>query len=411
MINYSYYKPRIFPINTTATAAEIDRAQSIDPTVALNREKVNEIGRDGVVGYVKKSPTVTYSVRQLEHGNIEFWQKLANCETKGNAAEAGLTLNDFKESRSYICAYLTDDDATFRGTIMYPELRVDGFSLAISDPQAIMERNFSLVGESAVIWQGANKYFIEATATLGSAGDDEINLSARAPVEDPDNTGVYLLKVARVRSGVTTDLVLTTDYTYSNSTKVLTILSPQASDYIKVYYTSGTAPAVQFTNNDVDAPGLTGECASIYMYIPASGHPAATDYVYRLQSVNIDVKFTREDIREIGNKNVVERGIKDKVVTITTGRKLEQFTIEEVLRGVVPNFGKIDVEKLSDDVAIIVKIFSDNTKSTFKYGFLATALSPTDLKNGAAVREYTNADVTLQGENLTISEDTTVLGI
>jgi len=410
MINYSYYKPRIFPIGGAGVSAEIDRAQSIDPTVTMNRDKVNEIGRDGTVGYVKKSPSVTYAVKQLEHGNIEFFQKLANEETHGNAGEAALTLNDFKTSRSHICAYLTDDDGTFRGTLLYPELRVDGFSLSIGDPQGMIERSYNLVGESAIIWQGNNKYFIEVIDTLGSAGDNTISLAARAPVLDPD-TSAYMFKVVRVRAGIATDLTLTTDYTYDSGTTTLTIVSAQAGDVIKAYYTSGTAPVTQFTNNDVDVAGITGECASIYMYVPASGHPASTDYVYRLQSVTLDVKFTREDPREIGNKQVVARGIKDKVVTVTTGRKLEQFTIEEVLRGEVAGFGKIDVDKMRDDISIIVKIYDDNTKTSFKYGFLASGLTPSDLKNGAAVREYTNADVTLTGETLSISEDASVLGI
>jgi len=405
------FKPRIFPVKGDVAPAEIDRAQSIDPTATLNREKVEEIGREGTVGYLKKSPTIAYRLTQLEYGNIEFWQKLVNTAVKGNIGEDAITMADFKTPYSDICAYLTDDDNTFKGTIWYPSLRTSGFSLTIGDPQARIERSFDMVGESAVIWQGTNKYFIYNKHEVSSGDDNEIDLTAIPPAVDPDNAGVYILRVVRVRSGISTELTSGTDYTYSNVTKILTITSITTADIIKTYYTSATAPADIFTPNDSDVPGLIGDCASIYLYIPASGHPASGDYIYRLQNVTIDVAFDREDIREIGNKNVVARGVRNTTVTVTLGRILEAFTIEEVLRGEVTDYGKIDVEKLTDSAALIVKIFDDNTKTTFKYGFKATGLSAMELRGGAAINEYVKADNTLEGEDLSITSDETVLGI
>ena len=119
MINSSYYQPRIFPIKGDVAPAEIDRAQTIEPTATLNREKIEEIGRDGIVGYIKKSPTIAYRLTQYEYGNIELWQKLANTTTKGASGQSAITLNDFKTPYFDICAYLTDDDGTFTGTIWY----------------------------------------------------------------------------------------------------------------------------------------------------------------------------------------------------------------------------------------------------------------------------------------------------
>lgn len=413
MIHSSYYKPRIFPVKGTAVAAEIDRAQSIDPTVSLNRERVEEIGRDGVVGYLKKSPTVGYRLSQYEYGNIEFWQKLIGDDSKGNAISTSvpITLSDFSTPYFDICAYLTDDDGTFKGTMLYPSLRPSGFAFNIGGPQDIIDRSFDFVGESAIIWEGLNKYYIAAEKTVGSAGDNTVDLSAIQPAEDPDTAGKYMFRVVRVRAGVTTELVETTDYTYSNSTHLVTLVDPDASDVIKVYYTSGTAPAVQFTNNDSDAAGLLGDCASIYLYVPGSGKPSSSDYIYRLQSVNIDVKFDREDLREIGNKDVVQRGVKNKTVTVTLGKIMEDFTVEEILRGQVADYGKIDVAKLADDVVLIVKVFSDNDKGTFKYGFKATGLVARDMKSSAGVNAYVKADCSLEGEDLTITADVAELGI
>lgn len=411
MIHASKYKPRIFPILGDVTDAEIDRAQSIDPTISLNREKVEEIGREGVVGYLKKSPTIGYRLTQLENGSIEFWQKLVNTSTLGAVGQTEIDINDFKTTYFDIVAYLTDDDGTFKGTVQYPSLRTSGFSITIGDPQAMIERSFDFVGENALTWQGDNKYFIYNRHEAGSASDNVIDLSGKAPAEDPDETGKYIQRVVRVRSGVSTVLTETTDYSYSDSTKELTIVSIQTSDVIKSYYTSATAPDTQFTLNDTDPSALLGDSVSIYLYIPGSGKPSSSDYIYRLQNVTLDVRFDREDIREVGNKDVVARGIRNSTVTVTLGRFLEQFTIEEVLRGVATDYGKIDVEKLTDQATLIIKVFEDNTKSTFKYGFKASGLSATELRGGASVNEYTRKENTLEGESLIITADSTVLGI
>ena len=416
MINASEYKPRIVPILGDVDSAEIDRAQAIDPTVALNREKVEEIGREDVVGYLKKSPTIGYRLTQLEYGSLEFWAKLTNTANKGESGETPITLEDFKTPYFDILAYLTDDDGTFRGTYMYPALRVAGFGITIGDPQARIERSFDLVGESAVIWQGLNKYVVYDKHTVETAepetnGDVVIDLSVTgtpAPAEDPDNAGVYMIRVVRVR-GVVSTVLATSEYIYATGN--LTVHNCVQGDVIKYWYTSAEAPATIFTPNDTDPSALLGDCASVYLYIPATGKPSALDYVYRLQSINFDVKFDREDLREIGNKDVVQRGIKNSTVTANLGRIVEQFTIEEILRGEATGYGKIDVEKLTDQACLIVKVFTDNTKSTFAYGFKMEGMSPTDLKGGATVSEYIKADTTLTGEQLVITADESELGI
>jgi hypothetical protein len=296
------------------------------------------------------------------------------------------------------------------GTIWYPKLRTSGFSISIGDPDATIERSFDFVGEKAVIWQGDNKYFIYVKHTAASGNDDEIDLSAKAPAEDPDNGGVYMQRVLRVRGADTTELD-STEYSYSDGTKKLTINSIQTGDVIKVYYTSATAPDTIFSLNDADAAALAADSVSIYLYIPASGKPSSSDYLYRLQSVTLDITFDREDVKEIGNTQVVKRGIRDKTVAITFGRILGEFTVEEVLRGEAPGYGKIDVEKLSDEITLIVKVFSDNTKNTFLYGFKAEGLSPTELRGGAAINEYVNKEHSLEGESLTITSNAGELGI
>lgn len=415
MINSSYYRPRIFPIKGTGDDAEIDRVQAIDPTVGLNREKVEEVGRDGVVGYLKKSPTVGYRLTQYEYGNIEFWQKLVNNESIGGIADGtGITLNDFKTPYFDLCAYLTDDDGTFKGTIYYPALRTSGFSISIGDPQAVIERSFDFVGESAKILQGDNKYLIYQKHVAGTASDDEITLDATAK-ENPNVAGTYMLRVTHydVSLGTTVELeVGASGYTENVNTVTIT-KTIEATDVIKLWYTATLLPTGynMFTDNDTDVAGLLGDSVSIYLYIPATGKPAAGDYIYRLQSVTLDVTFSREDIREVGNKNIVQRGVTDSTVSITLGRILENFTIEEILSGQAPDYGILDVENLTDSAALIIKIYDDNDKGSFKYGFKATGLSPMDIGTPAGINEHVKKDATLEGEDLTISANSSVIGI
>jgi hypothetical protein len=412
VIHSSYYRPKITAINGLGESANIDRAQAIDPAIALNRERVDEIGREDLVGYLNKTPNVTYRLTQLEYGSIEFWRKLTNSEAKGGVGQDAIVLDDFKTSIFDISAYLTNDDGDFKGTYWYPMLRTVSWGLNIGAPESKAERTFDFVGESGQIFRGANQYIINDKYTVGSGVSDDdvdVDLSTYVPAEDPDNAGVYMLRVVRVRGTASTILTLGTDYTYSSSTKLLTVTHCTTGDVIKYWYSSATSPEV-FVLNDVDIAGILGDCVSIYLYIPATAHPSGTDYLYTLQSAKIDVKFTREDLKEIGNKNVVQRGIRDKQVTITLGRILEEFTIEEVMRG-AGDIGKIDIEKFTDNATLIIKVFSDNTKTTFKYGMKATKLAPKEVRGGVTVKEYVKAENQLEGQEITITADSTILGI
>ena len=154
-VHSSYFKPMIFPYNGDIAPANIDRAQTIDPSAATNWEKVEEIGREGIVGHLKKIPTIGYRLTQYEYGTLEFWRKITN----KSDATTSLTLADFKTSAFDIVAYLTDDDSTVVGSLVYPELRTAGFSIGIGDPDSIIERNFDFVGEQCLMYQGDNKYY------------------------------------------------------------------------------------------------------------------------------------------------------------------------------------------------------------------------------------------------------------
>jgi hypothetical protein len=399
LIHTSYFRPRYYPVKGDVAPAQIDRLQDLSASIALNREKIREIGRDGTVSWRNRTPTVRVTARQLEYGEIEFWQKLANVV----GSDTDITLNDFKTAKGDIVGYKTDDNGTFLGSVWYPKLRTAGFGLTIGDPQAQIERSFSFVGEDEIILQGNNKYFNYQRFP------SSFTVSAPAPVLDPDNSGQYMLKVVRVNTsaGTTDELTFSTVTTTASSTTYNTTSSTVkcatvAGDVIKVYYSAATWNAVtqgatQFTNNDTDAGALLADAASIYLYTTAD------NYVYRLQSIGIDVSFDRTDYYEIGNKEVVQTGVREKTVRVTLGRILEAYTIEEVLRGKAAGYGIVNPRNFGNTNTLRVKLYGNSQKNSFNIGYKMTGLAPTGFDNGVPLNDYVTRGATLEGEDLTIS--------
>ena len=408
MIHSSDYDPRVYPYKGAGSSGQIDRVQDMSASVTLNRTKIEEIGRDGLIDWRKAIPEISVTLRQLEYGNIDFWRKLANTTD----VDTQIFWSDYDTPQVDIAAYETDDDGTFLSTVWYPNLRLSGFTLNIGSPEDMMERNFTLVGEDEITLQGTNKYLIVlqdetcigATHTIDIG--DGIWANYPTPIVDPDESGTdtYILKIVRVTAaGVTSELVETTNYTYSSVLSKVTIPASVSGDTYKVYYSAGSYITAQtpWTNNDADAGSLLAEHTSIYL--------ETSNYVYRLQDVSIDVAFDRNDVREIGNDEVVLRGVRDVSTTVTLGRILDQWTVEEILRGVATNYPKINVRKFADNMNLIIKLYSDETKTTFLMGYAFTDLAPTSIDNGTTLNEYVTRGVTLEGEVGFVTTDESLL--
>jgi hypothetical protein len=150
-----------------------------------------------------------------------------------------------------------------------------------------------------------------------------------------------------------------------------------------------------FTDNDSDIGGHVADSVSIYLNV--------SNYVYRLQSVSIDVSFDRQDLKEIGNSEVVQRGVRNNTVRITLGRILESYTIEEILRGASSTYGQYSVRNYQDNISLQVKIFNNKTKSTFEIGYACPNLAVTGADISVPTKDYVNKGTTLEGEEMTIS--------
>jgi len=198
MFHSSKFQPRINPVYNNSPAGQIDRAQDLRASITLNRTKVKELGNTDLVCWKKGIPTNTVTLRQLEYGEMDMWQQLANT----TAVDDAIVAEDYKVALSDISVYLTDDIDIFRGTLWYPSCRVSTFSLNIGDPDALIERTFTLVNENEMIFQNDNKYVVYLSYTaVGSSVAITIGAGAYAlytvPVDDPDASGTYFLRCYR----------------------------------------------------------------------------------------------------------------------------------------------------------------------------------------------------------------------
>ncbi len=393
MIHAKMCKPRSFPFNSERAPEQIDRLQSINGDLTMNREPVYEIGRTSRLGYKKSTPSFAYSATQFEYGSMDFFYALANKETPAsNGLDNYVDLDDMVDTQLDIAAFLTDESAVFSGTVVFPGLRVNGFSINIGDPQATIERSFDLVGEDYKMIDG--KYFAYQTTTAAGAST-AIVLSPGA-VEI--SSGEYIYRVLRVRSGIVSELVKTTDWTFVNGTNTLTVTGGSAGDVIKVYYVSATAYTTTWTDNDVDPDLLLAEYAEIRLKAGTSTR------IYRLQSVGIDVAFERDDKGEIGNSAKVQYGVNSKTVTVALDRFAENFALEDLLMddNTYPMISPVD---FAEDIQMQVLVYGEKAHTTPKIGYLISGLSPAAVGTTQDVQAYGNRTCSLEADNLKISND------
>ena len=392
MIHAKMCKPRAFPWNSARVPEQIDRLQNITGDQTLNREKVYEIGRVGRLGFKRGVPSFAYSATQFEYGSMAFFYDLANKATPGGAPY-DVDLDDLVETQTDIAAFLTDDNATFRGSIWFPGLRVNGFSINIADPDATIERSFDLIGEDYKMID--SNYLSYETATAAGA----TTVIVLDPVPILYTATDYIFRVLRVRSGVVSELEETTDWTFAAPATV-TVTGGVVGDVIKIYYPSATAYTTTWTDNDSDPDLLLAEYAEIRLKVGTGTR------IYRLQSVGIDVAFDRADYKEVGNSEVVQRGVNNKTVTVALNRFAEDFALEDILASDTI-YPYIDPRNFAEDIQMQVKIYSEKAHTNFKIGYLITGLSPTTIGATQDVEAYQQRTCNLESDNLKISDHET----
>ena len=395
MIHARMCKPRAFPWNGTRDPEQIDRLQSITGDLTLNSEKVYEIGRVGRLGFKKSTPSFAYSATQFEYGSMSFWYDLANKATPGSGDDRYIDLDDLVETQTDIAAFLTDDNTTFSGTIWFPGLRVNGFSINIADPDATIERSFDLVGEDYKMIDGNYLSFEKAAV---SADGNKVVVLDPAPIQYA--AGDYIFRVLRVRAGAVAELEEgsgTNQWEFTGPATV-TVHNCLIGDLVKIYYPSATAYTTTWTDNDSDSVLLLAEYAEIRLKV------GTAERIYRLQSVGLDVAFDRADYKEIGNSEVVQRGVNNKTVTASLDRFSENFALEDLLAN-DNTWPVIDPANFTDNIQLQILIY-DNKAHTgaIKIGYLVTGMAPTTIGTSQDVEAYQKRTVKLESDCLTISD-------
>ena len=397
----SAFKPISVAERATVAKDNWDRVQNFSVAVNQPQEFLYELGRLDKMATDKDKLEASVSITQYEYGTMDSFLQLAGLSA---LPSGGLELNDFDDARTdFISPGKTEYAGTLEQTLWIERLSLDSLGVSINADERI-ERSFELSGNYCKIAREGNKsvIFVSDTASSGTSGNYVIDVSDPAPVEDPNNAGVYILKVYRIRSGVATELDLTTDYTYNNTSKEITIISGLAADNYRVWYTAasyGSAGDPQVLN-DADDYYLPAD--NVTVTIDDGTHSAVE--LDKLTTLSIDATFNRTGEGAIGTSENVFNDVESYEVTASLGGYVKNYPIQEALMlQAGQSWGIIDYTAM-DEVAVVVKIYQESAKSTFLIGYKITGLeladdSPADY----TANEFGDSTINLTSDNLVIS--------
>jgi len=370
-----------------------------DPSVSS--EDVYVVGKKTKCASDKATPEVTLPLTQFERGEIDTYLTLANLDAE---PAGGFALLDFNSSLVDSIYYIKDEfDGSVIASMWSPKCAINSLTLNVDDPEARITRDIELSSDDRRILLGANKFLIHVkdTAPSGTAGSYVIDLSDPEPVVDPNNPGVYMLRVDRTRSGETVSLTLTTDYTFSTGTDDVTILSALADDVYNIYYSAssfGTAGDPTSVDSDPIC-FLKAENVTVLIY------DGTTEVeMDRLSSLTLTATLNRIDENVVGNDERVLREISDTPVTVDVSGRIKNWQEEKAFMNQLADTDVISSVKLfNDNVRITVKIYNNANKDTFLIGYQVDNLSFTDGSFSITANEFGTIDVSAQSDDVKIT--------
>ena len=398
-------KPRIYPWDASVSADDFDRVQSFGMGNTQPFEFLYELGRLDKMDVNLDIPETSLSVPQLEHDSIASYLVLAN---KSALPAGGLQLSDY--SSAFVDIISVGKEAfgeAVEQTLWLPKLTVDSITIGIADAEARIERSFEFSGDDYRIVRYGNKYVIHDVTTVPSgysASSYEITLNDPEPAANPNLSGTYLYRVTRKRGSTITELTRGTDYTYTNATNVLDILSATSDDIIEASYTAAawSAAGDPTSVNDTDSYKINADSVTVTL---ESADQAVEVELDKLTALNIVATLNRIDEAVIGKKAKELKEVQDYSVNITLDGRVKDATLEEVLMGKAGlNWPVVDVDNFATDLVMRMKVYSDETKTTFLHGYKVTGLFYSDTARDANANEFWAKGVTLQSDNLKISD-------
>jgi hypothetical protein len=356
------------------------------------------LGREDKITTYKDTLEATLSITQMEYGDIASFLQLA-----GKSAEpaGGLALTDFSDTKTDF--YLPGKDTyggTVEQTLWLQKMVLDSFNLEMNAEERI-QRTFELSGDFCKIARYGNKYLIFKTDTVGSGEDGsyDIVLSDPAPVKNPNGTD-YILQLYRIRDGVATEM--TSGYTFNSGTNTLTITAAVAADEYRIWYTAasyGTSGDPTELNDSDD------------YYIKADNVTVTIDdgtndpvELTKLTSLSVQCTLNRIEEGVIGDNEKILREVESYDVSISLGGFVKDMPIQEALmRQAGQNWGIIDYSLFST-VDVIIKIYAEATKSTFRIGYKIKGCEFSSDSANFNSAEYADDSCELVSDNCLITE-------
>ena len=396
-------KPRVYPWNAATSPIDIDRVQAISGGVNQPQELVYEVGRLDKVCTDLKILEEKCSLTQLEYGEVDFYLALAN---KATLPSGGLQLSDFDDSLVDIISVGKDKfGGTMEQTLWLPKLSLNALTFNIANADSRIERTFDLGGDFFKILKSTNKIYMQKIVTVPSgysAAPYAISLADPVPAVDPNVAGKYIQRILRVRSGVTTELELTTDYTFSAPSS-LSILLATSGDVLKIVYTAASfGTGGDYTSlNDSDLCYINADSVKVTLQSGA-GTEVELD---RLTSLNLTATLNRISEAVIGLSEKLLKNVQTYDTKIALNGRVKDATIEEVLMGQAGNsWGIIDPNEFKTDLVLRVYVYEDATKSTFKMGYKVTGLAFSDNTQDANANDFWSNGINLSSDNMLISD-------
>jgi len=396
-------KPRIYPWNENTIPMDIDRVQSFSGGITQPSELVYEVGRLEKVCTDLKILEESCAITQLEYGEIDFYLALAN---KAALPSGGLELSDFDSSLMDIISVGKDAfGGTMEQTLWLPKLSLNSLTFNIANADSRIERTFDLGGDFFKILKNTNKIYMQKIYTVPSgysAAPYAISVTDPVPVLDPNVASKYIQRVLRVRSGVTTELELTTDYTFV-APSALSILLATSGDILKVVYTASSfGTGGDYTSlNDADLCYISADSVKVTLQ-SGVGTEVELD---RLTSFNITATLNRISESVIGLQEKLLKNVESYDVKIALNGRVKDAEIEDVLMGQAgSNWGIIDPNEFKTDLICRVYVYEDATKSTFKIGYKVTGLAFADTTQDTTANAFWSEGINLSSDNLLISD-------
>ncbi len=387
--------------NTGGSPDDLHGLTDVGGDPSVGSEDVNVIGKKVKCGTDKETPEVTIPLTLLERGEIDSYLTLANLDSE---PVGGFDLLDFNSSLIDTVYYLKDEfNGILDASIWMPKTAVSSITLNVDDPEARITRDIELSGDDRRVLLGNNKYLIhvENTAPSGTSGNYVIDISDPVPIVDPNNAGVFVLRLDRTRGTETITLDLTTDYTFNDPSDEITIISANTGDVYNIYYSASSfGGAGDPTSVDNDSICFL-KAENITVLISDGTTELEMD---RLSSLTLTATLNRIDESVLGDDERVLREIDDTPVTVDLSGRIKNWNGEKAFMNQLADTEVISSVKLfNDNVKITVKIYDNANKDTFLIGYQVDNLSYTDGSFSATANEFATIDISAQSDDVLIT--------